>query len=79
MASGSRKIDRTRIRGSSEANASWNISWMPGGWRRRWRGDMVASSVPLNTIDPAVGCSSPTSSLAMLVLPQPDSPTRPKV
>ncbi len=29
IASGSRRIDATRIRGSSEANESWNISWMP--------------------------------------------------
>jgi hypothetical protein len=36
-------------------------------------------SWPSNQISPEVGFSSPTITLPIVVLPQPDSPTRPKV
>src|ERR671916_2828511 len=40
---------------------------------------MRATSLPLKKIDPAVGFSSATSSFDTVDLPQPDSPTRPRV
>ena len=69
----------TRILGSSEAYGSWNISCRS---RRRLRSSVAPRadiSSPSKRMDPDVGRSRETSNRPTVVLPQPDSPTRPKV
>ena len=67
------------MRGSSDANGSWNMSCRSR--RRRCSADLrsFVTSSPSNRIDPAVARWSATISQPIVVLPQPDSPTRPNV
>ena len=53
--------------------------WMSRRSRRYSRPLLLARSLPPKRITPAVGFSRPTSIRPMVVLPQPDSPTRPSV
>ena len=51
-------------------------------WRRRkriWLASSVSSSSPSSLTEPDVGSISRSTDLAVVVLPQPDSPTRDKV
>ena len=67
------------VRGSSDAYGSWKMICI----RRRYGCSAapfsVVMSVPSKTIVPAVGSMSRSSSRPTVVLPQPDSPTRPSV
>ena len=65
--------------GSSEPYGSWKTictRWRIG---RSCRSVSVARSVPSRSMPPEVGLSSRTSALAMVDLPQPDSPTMARV
>ena len=69
----------TLMRGCSEAYGSWNTIWI---WRRSgciWLRLSLAMSWPWNLISPEVGSSSRTMQRPRVDLPQPDSPTRPRV
>ncbi len=77
--SGSRRIDPARMRGSSDAYESWNMYWMSRRSRRYSRPLDRARSLPPKRTAPLVGLSRPTSIRPIVVLPQPDSPTRPSV
>ena len=69
----------TRRRGLSELMGSWKIICIfVRAWRRS-RPDWVVTSVPSRTIRPAVGSMMRISALPVVDLPQPDSPTRPRV
>ena len=62
--------------GLSVSNGFWNTIWMTATFRvavldRAWTGSRLLPSVIL----PAVAVSSPSSTLASVDLPQPDSPT----
>ena len=69
----------TRIRGSSEAYGSWNMIWKSRRLRLRSPWFSLVTSFPSKRIAPEVGFSSATTSRPIVVLPQPDSPTRPNV
>jgi hypothetical protein len=78
--SGSAMMSLTRQRALRLAKGSWKIIW------KRLRSVApprpsapVVSEVPSNRISPALGSISPTISLAMVDLPEPDSPTSAKV
>ena len=78
--SGSRRIaEPTRIRGSSEAYGSWNISCRSRRRRRSCRPRSRACRRPRSGSSPPVGRSSAEISQPIVVLPQPDSPTSPNV
>src|SRR5262245_10577678 len=79
VTSGSTMMERTRIRGLSDANGSWKtacterryaLSPSPPSWCRSW---------PSKRMTPPVGSSSRSTSFAVVVLPHPDSPTNPSV
>ncbi len=69
----------TVMRGLSEVYGSWKTIWMLRRTAFRARPDSLVTSSPLNRIDPSVGRSRLTSSRASVDLPQPDSPTTPRV
>ena len=81
ISNGSPTMSPTVIRGFSEVYGSCMTIWM----FRRTRAQLAAPRslvrcpCPRTVIEPAVGVSSPTSSLASVDLPQPDSPTTPSV
>src|SRR5690606_34596839 len=69
----------TVIRGDSDAYGSWNTICKS---RRRARSSAPrarVTSLPATVIRPEVGVSSRTTIRPVVVLPQPDSPTRPSV
>src|SRR5690606_9455886 len=72
-------MSATVMRGLSEVYGSCITSWMSRRARRTSSDDSCERSRPCTTIRPAVGFSSPTSSRANVDLPQPDSPTPPRV
>ena len=67
------------VRGSSDAYGSWKMICI----RRRYGLSLlpliVVMSVPSNLIVPDVGSISRSSNRPTVVLPEPDSPTRPSV
>ncbi len=69
----------TRILGSSDDCGSWNMSCRSRRLRRRSAPRSFETSSPLSVMAPALGFSSATISLPIVVLPHPDSPTRPNV
>src|SRR5579863_828478 len=69
----------TRMRGSSDAYGSWNIICMSRRFVRSFPLLILAMSSSLMTMEPDVGGSRATIILPVVVLPQPDSPTRPNV
>ncbi len=67
------------MRGFSDAYGSWNTTWMS---RRAALSSRLLSSksgLPSNVTLPDVGGSRRRMTLPSVVLPQPDSPTRPSV
>ncbi len=72
-------IAPTGMRGSSEANGSWKTIWMSRRSARSLCGGMVVSSTPSNSIDPDVAGSSCRMTRPVVDLPDPDSPTIPRV
>ena len=79
MASGSPMIDPTRILGSSDDCGSWNMSCRSRRLRRSSAPRRADTPTPSSVTSPELGLSSATISLPSVVLPQPDSPTRPNV
>src|SRR4051812_32172748 len=69
----------TVIRGFSDVYGSCSTIWMLRRARRRPWPDRRAMFSPRTITSPLVGFSRPTSSLARVDLPQPDSPTMPSV
>ncbi len=69
----------TVMRGFSEVYGSWKTIWMLRRTAFSARPDSLVMSSPRYRICPPLGFSSPTSSLATVDLPQPDSPTIPSV
>src|SRR5438874_6602998 len=67
------------MRGSSDAYGSWKTAWTERRYARSPSRPSVATSRPSKRMLPAVGFSSARMSLDVVVLPQPDSPTRPSV
>ena len=79
MISGSATMSPMQRRGLSEAIGSWKISCRRRRIRRILSAASPVSSVPSNTTLPAVGRRSCRTARPKVDLPQPDSPTRPKV
>ena len=73
--SASRTLRRTVQRGSSEPNESWKT----GCTVRRRRGSSGSNGWPSSTIEPAVGAVRPRMHRPSVVLPEPDSPTMPRI
>ena len=69
----------TRILGSSEDCGSWNMSCRSRRLCRSSPRRSLDTSSPSSEIAPEFGFSSATISLPIVVLPHPDSPTRPNV
>src|SRR5213593_1439129 len=69
----------TRMRGSSDAYGSWKTAWTARRYARRPSRSSADTSRPSKRMLPAVGVSRARISLDVVVLPQPDSPTRPSV
>ena len=67
-------MSRTRWRGLSEENGSWNTGWIS---RARSRRSIAARLRPSTSTSPALGGSRPRITRASVDLPQPDSPTMP--
>ena len=77
-------ISPTGIRGFSEENGSWKIIWMCGRRARSARpfrrSTRTGCPPPTrNRISPRVGVSARRTRRAVVVFPQPLSPTRPSV
>ena len=69
----------TVMRGLSEVTGSWNTIWARARMARRVLASAPASSVPRTRTLPLVGGMRPTLALETVDLPQPLSPTRPRV
>ena len=69
----------TRMRGLSDAKGSWNTACTERRYSRIPSPARPSIPRPSNRRPPPVGSSSRSTSLAVVVLPQPDSPTRPRV
>ena len=69
----------TRLRGLSEAYGSWKTICISPRRGRSSRLLTCVMSRPSNLIEPSVGSSNRTRQRPSVVLPQPDSPTRPSV
>ena len=67
------------IRGFRLAYGSWKIIWIRRRMRRSSSPSSVVTSSPSNAIVPAVGLYSRTIARPVVLLPQPDSPTSPRV
>ena len=67
------------MRGLRELYGSWKITWIRRRTVRSAAGPRVVSSWPSKRTDPLVGRSSWRTQRPVVVLPQPDSPTRPSV
>ena len=78
MANGSAMIDPTVLRGFSDEYGSWKIICISrrSAFSRSPRTCEMSS--PWNSIVPLVGSSSRMITRAVVLLPQPDSPTRPE-
>ena len=64
-----------RMRGSSEANGSWNTVWIRVVSLR----PRAATGAPSRSTRPWLGIRMPAMTRPRVDLPQPDSPTRPSV
>ena len=77
--SGSASIALTRLRGSSEETGSWNTIWICLRKARSWaRGNSKIGS-PRKITWPPVGSYRRRMVRPAVDLPQPDSPTKPRV
>src|SRR2546427_316677 len=76
---GSAMISPTRIRGLSELYGSWKTTCTLRRWSRSAVPVSSARLRPSNSMAPAVGASAASTSFEVVVLPHPDSPTRPSV
>src|SRR5450631_3195273 len=76
---GSPTMSPTVIRGFSDEYGSWSTIWMLRRTALNALPDSAAMSSPWKKIWPSVGSSSRISSLAVVDLPHPDSPTNPRV
>ena len=76
---GSARICPIFMRGLSELNGSWKMTWI--FWRKVLSPspDIAARSSPWYRMLPAVGSSSRSRQRPMVVFPHPDSPTSPRV
>jgi hypothetical protein len=72
-------MSRTLRRGLSDEIGSWNTSWSRVRTERSSLPDSSVRSVPPKRTRPEVGGGSWTMALPVVDLPQPDSPTRPRV
>ena len=72
-------IDPTRRRGLRDPYGSWKIICMSRRYGRMLRRDSVLMSWPSNVIFPEVRSYSRMMQRASVDLPQPVSPTRPRV
>ncbi len=72
-------MSRTRRRGLSELIGSWKIICMRVRNRRSAEPFFVVMSTPSSSIVPEVGSTMRISARPVVVLPQPDSPTSPRV
>ncbi len=79
MISGSATMSLTGILGFSEAYGSWNTTWRSRRMCRICLRVLPTSSSPSNLTDPEVGGLSWRMALPVVDLPQPDSPTSPRV
>jgi len=68
-----------RWRGSSEPYGSWNTIWKSRRAARNSAGESAFRSRPSSCTRPAVGASSAITRRASVDLPEPDSPTIPKL
>ena len=75
----SAKMSPTRRRGFSDAKGSWNTIWMRLRYGFQAARDSGRRSVPPNRIAPESACTSRTTQRASVLLPEPLSPTRPRV
>ena len=76
---GSAMIDPTVIRGSSEPYGSWKMICIRRRYLRSSPGSSVVRSTPSKRTDPLVASRSRIIARPIVLLPQPDSPTRPSV
>ncbi len=67
------------MRGSSDAIGSWNTTDMSRRISKRRFEVSEDTLVPSTETSPDIGFSRPRISISVVVLPQPDSPTRPRV
>ena len=67
------------MRAFSAVAGSWNTTEITRPMRRRCAAERFVTSSPLKNTLPDVGCCKPHITLAVVDLPQPDSPTMPKV
>ncbi len=72
-------IAPTVMRGLSEANGSWKMICMSRHSARKAPRSSAVTFWPSNQISPAVGSISRKMQRPVVDLPQPDSPTKPKV
>ena len=79
ITSGSATMSTTIRRGLSELIGSWKISCIFGRSSRSASAFRVVSSVPSNVTLPLLGRGSCTRARPVVDLPQPDSPTSPRV
>ncbi len=76
---GSAMIDPTVIRGSSDPYGSWKMICIRRRYLRSSPGSSVLRSTPSKRTDPPVASRSRIIARPIVLLPQPDSPTRPSV
>jgi len=72
-------IEPTVMRGSSDPYGSWKMICIRRRRRRSSFDLRLVSSTPSNLTLPAVGSRSRIIARPVVLLPQPDSPTRPSV
>ena len=77
--SGAPTMFRTRLRGFRLEYGSWKTIWSSRRNGRSARLPSLPMGLPSKTISPSVGSRSRTIVRPSVVLPQPDSPTRPRV
>ena len=77
--SGSSTMSRTLRRGFRDEIGSWKIIWILVRASRIASPDKAVRSVPLKTIEPDVGLGSCMIARPVVLFPQPDSPTMPRV
>ena len=77
VASASPSVSPTRRRGLRLAYGSWKMICRWRRYGRIARADSGARSTPSKTTSPAVGSSSFSTLRPIVLLPEPDSPTRP--
>ena len=69
----------TLMRAFKAVAGSWNTTDITRPMRRRSAAVRFVTSLPLKNTLPDVGCCRPHMTLAVVDLPQPDSPTMPSV